>query len=111
FKKALQDNNITISKTLTFSKSDTDFRSLLTEAKSADPDALVVGALIDAAVPLVTQARQLGLNIPIIGGNGFNSPTLMKDAGKAANGVVVGAAWNSASDNPLSKAFIKDYPA
>ncbi len=109
FKQALSDEGITVAKTLTFSKTDTDFRSLLTEAKSANPDALVVSALIEAAVPLVTQARQLGLDIPIIGGNGFNSPALMKDAGDAANGVVVGAAWNSASDNPASTEFMKAY--
>ena len=30
--------------------------------------------LIDAAVPLVTQAREIGINTPIIGGNGFNYP-------------------------------------
>lgn len=109
FKQALSDEGIETAKTLTFSKTDTDFRSLLTEAKSADPDALVVSALIEAAVPLVVQARQLGLDIPIIGGNGFNSPALMKDAGKAAEGVVVGAAWNSASDDPQSQEFMKAY--
>jgi branched-chain amino acid transport system substrate-binding protein len=111
FKQALSDQGITTAKTLTFSKNDTDFRSLLTEAKGENPDALVVSSLIDAAVPIVTQARQLGMKMPIIGGNGFNSPALMKDAGSAANGVVVGAAWNSASDNPLSQQFIKDYTA
>jgi len=111
FKQALSDQGITTAKTLTFSKNDTDFRSLLTEAKGESPDALVVSSLIDAAVPIVTQARQLGMTMPIIGGNGFNSPALMKDAGKAAEGVVVGAAWNSASDNPLSKQFISDYTA
>jgi branched-chain amino acid transport system substrate-binding protein len=109
FKDALEKSGVTTDATLTFSNSDTDFRSLLTEAKGANPDALVVSSLIDAAVPIVTQARQLGMTMPIIGGNGFNSPALMKDAGSAAEGVVVGAAWNSASTNPASVDFMKAY--
>ena len=61
--------------------------------------------------PLVTQAREAGIEVPIIGGNGFNSPRLMADAGDAAEGVVVGAAWNSASDNPENLAFLEAYEA
>src|SRR5690606_7324818 len=80
--------------TLKFAVRDTDVRSLLTGAKESSPDAIVVSALIEAAIPLVTQARELGIDVPIIGGNGFNNPQLMKDAGAAAEGVIVGAAWN-----------------
>lgn len=96
--------------TLTFSKSDTDFRSLLTQAKDAAPDALVVSSLIEAAIPLVVQARELGIDMPIIGGNGFNTPQFMADAGDAAEGVVVGAAWNSSSDSPENSAFLEALP-
>lgn len=109
FSSALEDEGIEVSDTLTFSKDDTDFRSLLTEAKKADPDAIVVSGLIEAAIPLVTQARELGIDVPIIGGNGFNNPKLMSDAGDAAEGVVVGAAWNSASDNPENTDFLSAY--
>ncbi|MDQ3526927.1 MAG: ABC transporter substrate-binding protein, partial [Actinomycetota bacterium] len=71
--------------------------------------AIVVSGLIEAAIPLVTQARELGIEVPIIGGNGFNNPALMADAGDAAEGVVVGAAWNSASDNPENADFLAAY--
>jgi branched-chain amino acid transport system substrate-binding protein len=111
FEAALQEQGVEVSETLTFSKSDTDFRALLTQAQQSDPDALVVSALIEAAIPLVTQARELGIDVPIIGGNGFNNPRLMADAGEAAEGVVVGAAWNSASDNPENIAFLEDFEA
>jgi branched-chain amino acid transport system substrate-binding protein len=109
FAAALEDEGVEVLDTLTFSKADTDFRPLLTEAKALEPDAVVVSALIEAAIPLVTQARELGIDVPIIGGNGFNNPKLMADAGEAAEGVVVGAAWNSASDNPLNGDFIAAY--
>ncbi|MCK0111259.1 ABC transporter substrate-binding protein [Ornithinimicrobium sp. F0845] len=106
---SLEESDVTVADTLTFSKSDTDFRALLTEAKNANPDAIFVSGLIEAAIPLVTQARELGIEVPIIGGNGFNNPQLMADAGEAAEGVVVGAAWNSASDNAENTAFLADY--
>jgi branched-chain amino acid transport system substrate-binding protein len=111
FVAALEDEGIEVAETLTFSVDDTDFRPLLTEALDAEPDALVVSALIEAAIPLVTQAREIGLDVPIIGGNGFNSPRLMADAGEAAEGVIVGAAWNSASDTPENQAFLEGYRA
>lgn len=106
FLSALEEQGIEVLEDLSFSKDDTDFRSLLTEAAGAQPDAVVVSALIEAAIPLVTQARELGIEVPIIGGNGFNNPQLMADAGEAAEGVVVGAAWNSASESDENTAFL-----
>jgi branched-chain amino acid transport system substrate-binding protein len=111
FAAALEDEGVDVAEEITFSKSDTDFRALLTQAQESEPDALVVSALIEAAIPLVTQARELGIDVPIIGGNGFNNPRLMADAGEAAEGVVVGAAWNSSSDNPENVAFLEDFEA
>lgn len=109
--ETLEGTDVEVLDTLTFSKADTDFRSLLTAAKDKNPDAIVVSALIEAAIPLVTQARELGIEQPIVGGNGFNNPKLMADAGDAAEGVVVGAAWNSASDNAENQAFLTAYEA
>ncbi|TFV79455.1 ABC transporter substrate-binding protein [Blastococcus sp. CT_GayMR19] len=111
FSGALEDEGVEVAEEITFSKADTDFRALLTQAKESQPDALVVSALIEAAIPLVTQARELGIDVPIIGGNGFNNPRLMADAGDAAEGVVVGAAWNSSSDNPENQAFLEAFEA
>ncbi len=106
---SLKKEGVDVLDTLKFSVKDTDFRSLLTAAKEKNPDAIVVSALIEAAIPLVTQARELGITAPIIGGNGFNNPQLMKDAGPAAEDVIVGAAWNSASDSPENTKFMKEY--
>jgi branched-chain amino acid transport system substrate-binding protein len=111
FKKALGDNQVQIVDTETFSTNDKDFSAQLTKAKATQPDALVVSALINPAVGLTTQARQLGLTMPIIGGNGFNSPAFIQQSGKAAEGVIVGAAWNQAVPNAKSQAFIAAYKA
>jgi branched-chain amino acid transport system substrate-binding protein len=111
FKAALEAEGIQIATTQTFATKDTDFNAQLTAAKQAGPDLLVFSALAAEATGLITQARALGLSIPIVGGNGLNSPVIIKNAGKDAEGVVVGAAWNQASSNPKSQAFITAYKA
>ncbi|HZQ38114.1 MAG TPA: ABC transporter substrate-binding protein [Dehalococcoidia bacterium] len=114
FKGALDKQGTKIVDTETFSTNDQDFSAQLAKVKDAKPDAIVVSALLNPAVGITTQARKLGLTQPIIGGNGFNSPAFISDkqgAGAAAEGVIVGAAWNSASSNPLSQKFIAAYKA
>ena len=113
FKKALLDQKITILSEQTFAKGDRDFSPQLTEIKSQSPDAIVVSALVEEASGIVSQARQLGIpaSVHIIGGNGFNSPSFIKNAGSAADGVLIGAAWSSTASNPLNQKFVKDYTA
>jgi branched-chain amino acid transport system substrate-binding protein len=112
FKKALEANRVQIASTQTFAHTDKDFAAQLTQIKSANPDAIFVAALIAAAVGIVTQARQLlGEAIPIVGNNGFNSPVLTRDAGKAAEGVIIGAAWHISSANAKSQAFTRAFKA
>lgn len=108
---ALKANGVEIVTEQQFSTKDTDFRSVLTNVRGANPDVIFVSSLIDPAVGIVTQARELGLKQPIAGGNGFNTPALSQRAGEAAEGVIVGAAWNIASTNPKSVDFIKAYKA
>jgi branched-chain amino acid transport system substrate-binding protein len=111
-KKSLQESGIQITSEQTFTKGDKEFSAQLTVIRGTNPDALFVSALVDEAVGIVTQARRLGMEtMPIVGGNGFNSPALMRGADAAAEGVIVGAAWNSASANPKSQDFIRNYKA
>lgn len=111
FKMALAQAGLTIMSEQTFAKGDRDFSPQLTQIKGMSPDAIVCSALVEEASGIVSQARQLGIatSVPIIGGNGFNSPALIKNAGPAAEGVIVGAAWNAASTHPLNKKFVDDY--
>lgn len=111
FKQALADSAIEVTTTETFSKGDRDFSAQLTKILGTAPDAIVVSALAEEGAGIITQARGLGIDVPIIGGNGFNSPAIIKNAGKDAEGVVVGAAWNSASQSPENQAFLSAYQA
>lgn len=114
FVEALEANEVNIVAEETFATGDTDFNAQLTNIIAQQPDAIVVSALVAEIIPLLRQARDLGYTGPIIGGNGFNTPAIANPdtgAGEAANGVIVGGAWNLASQNELSTAFSEKYEA
>jgi branched-chain amino acid transport system substrate-binding protein len=104
--KALADLNVKVLGTQTFAKPDRDYHAQLTALIGAKPDVLVVSALADNAAAIVSQARQQGWTGPILGGNGFNSPAFIKNAGAAAEGVMVGTSWNSLSQDPANQKFL-----
>jgi branched-chain amino acid transport system substrate-binding protein len=112
FRTELQKNNIQILSEQTFGTKDTDFKSQLQAVKGENPDAIVVSALLNPAKLILTQARNdVGIDpkIPIIGGNGFNSPAIITADGPAAEGLIVGAAWNPSASDELSKQFITNF--
>jgi branched-chain amino acid transport system substrate-binding protein len=109
FKRALGEAGIEVADIESFSSKDTDFSPQLTKIKGLAVDALVVSALVEPASGLVLQARQLGLMMPILGGNGFNSPKLIEISGKAAEGVMVGSPWFVEKPQPDNVAFVAAY--
>ncbi len=113
FKQSLDDNGVAIADEETFAKGDVDFNAQLTNAINIQPDAIVVSALAAEATQIIVQARALGYTGHIIGGNGFNSPAVLKNSGTDAEGLVVGGAWNYGNPNPSdsSIAFVKNYEA
>ncbi|MBI5669910.1 MAG: ABC transporter substrate-binding protein [Chloroflexi bacterium] len=111
FKQALQDNDVEILGEETFAKGDVDFNAQLTNLIGQNPDALVVSALAAEATQIILQARSLGYTGPIIGGNGFNSPAVLRDTGEASEGLIVGGAWNYGNPNPTESSvrFVEMY--
>lgn len=110
-KSALADLKIQVTGEQTFAKPDRDYSSQLTTLLAQKPDILVVSALIENASGIVEQARRLGWTGPIFGGNGFNNPVLMKNAGPAAEGVYVGTAWNRASTDEANTKYLASMKA
>lgn len=114
FRTELGKNGIQIINEQTFATTDTDYKTQLTAIKGDNPDAIVVSALAKPAQTILQQARRdVGIDpkVPIIGGNGFNSPAVLKAAGDTAEGLIVGAAWNPNATDELSKTFIQKYTA
>ena len=73
---------------------DIDFSAQLTKIQQANPDVICVAGLYQESALIAKKAREMGMNQPIIGGNGFNSPAYIKQAGAAANGSLVATSWN-----------------
>lgn len=109
FVEALDANGVEILGEETFAREDVDFSAQLTNLLAEEPDALVVSALAAEGGLIINQARELGFEGPIIGGNGLNSPAIIEQAGDASEGVIVGAAWNVNATDDLSLAFTDAY--
>jgi len=89
---------------------ETDFRPILTRIRGLRPDAIYATAYFSEAARLVSQARQLGIFVPIIGQEGYDSPQFAKlaEAG-AANGVVITTDLDRDSEKPIVQWFIEEY--
>jgi len=106
FRKALADLKIPVTTTETFAKGDVDFKAQLTKIKAGNPDAIVLSALLAEGAPVMVQARQLGLKLPVIGGNGMNSVKVFELAKGASDGLWVGSPWSIESRTPENTAFV-----
>ncbi|MGA2642357.1 MAG: ABC transporter substrate-binding protein, partial [Spirochaetia bacterium] len=111
FKAALQQLGIQLVATESYSKGDSDFRTQLGKLNARRPDMFVFSSLVGEAIPILQQAREIGITQPIVGGNGFNSPNVLKNAGAAAEGLIVGSAWFINSPAPKSREFVAAYRA
>jgi len=109
FKKALDDQKMPVTTTETFAKGDVDFKAQLTKIKGTNPDAIVLSALIAEGAPIMVQARQLGITVPFIGGNGMNSVKVFDLAKGASDGLWVGSPWSIENRTPQNNSFIIAY--
>ena len=109
FKGALPKLNVQIVASESYSKGDSDFRTQLQKLSARRPDILVVCSLIGEAIPVLQQAREIGITAPIVGGNGFNNPNVLKNAKEAAEGLIVGSSWFIDSPVPRSRAFVEAF--
>jgi len=103
------DYIVQIVDTETFADKDTDFSAQLTKIQQAKPDVIVVASLYQEGALIMKKMREMGMNQPVIGSNGFNSPEFIKIAGAAADGVIVGTPWFPNKDDQKVKDFRKAY--
>ena len=94
---------------------ETDFSAWLTEIKSLQDagnlDALLVTAYYSEAAHICKQARDMGITVPIVGCEGFDSPKFLELAGDAAEGVIIVTDLNRDSESELVQRFLADYRA
>jgi branched-chain amino acid transport system substrate-binding protein len=93
----------------TYSSGDPDFRAPLTKIKARNPEALIVPGYYTEAGLIARQARELGLKVPILGGDGWESEKLIEIGGEAMNGCYYTNHWSL--DQPQLQPFVTAYRA
>lgn len=86
-----------------------DFKAQLTAIKAATPEALFVPGYYTEVGLIIAQARQLGISLPITGGDGWPAPQLAETAGNALENTYYCDNFTVDWDNPPTQAFIKKY--
>ncbi|USK59291.1 ABC transporter substrate-binding protein [Peribacillus asahii] len=110
-KEEVEKMGLEVVTTQTFQKGQSDYNAQLTKIKSLKPDLILASALYNEGAVIMDQARKLGITIPFVGGNGFNSPEVINIAGKAADGLIVATPWFAEKEDPKVQEFIKAYEA
>jgi branched-chain amino acid transport system substrate-binding protein len=94
---------------LDFNGGDKDFKAQLTAIKSSDPDAVFVPGYYTDAALICIQAKQLGLNVPLFGGDGWESDQLVKIGQDAVEGNYFSTHYAPDVATDKSKKFVADY--
>jgi len=92
-----------------FQKGQADYKAQLTKIASLAPDAVLCSALYNEGGVILAQARKMGLKVPFVGGNGFNSPQVIEIAKDAAEGLIVATPWFGEKKDPKVMAFVAKY--
>ena len=92
-------------------KQDTDFHGQLTRIKNANPEAIFVPGYYTEAALIAKQARELGITVPLIGGDGWDSDKLVAVAGPAIDGCYFSNHYSPDEQRPEVQAFVNAYKA
>ena len=89
---------------------DTDFKSTLTKIKAAQPDFIYIPGYYQEVGLIVKQAREMGINVPMAGGDGWGSAKLPEIAGKAAlENTFFSSLYSPDDTSDLNKEFVAEY--
>ncbi|WP_347940002.1 ABC transporter substrate-binding protein [Peribacillus simplex] len=112
FKEQFEKNGGKIVAEEAYIAKDTDFRSTLTRLKSAKPDFIFLPGYYEEAGLIVKQARETGLDVPFMGGDGWDSPKLVEIAGaKALNNTFITNHYSSGDPDEKIQNFVSAFKA
>jgi branched-chain amino acid transport system substrate-binding protein len=94
-----------------YSQGDTDFSAQLTSLRSSNPDAIFVPGYYTEVGLIARQAKSLGINAPLLGGDGWDSPQLTEIGGAALDGSYFSNHYSAEDPNPTIQKFVTDYRA
>lgn len=111
FKEYYSKNGGTLAVEQSFSKGDKDFKAQLTAIKAGGVDAIFVPGYYSEVGLIASQARELGITVPMCGGDGWDDASLIKVAGQAVEGCFFSNHFSTEDTSEAIQAFVKKYQA
>jgi branched-chain amino acid transport system substrate-binding protein len=87
----------------------TDFSYMINDIKNRQVDALFLGGSVPQAAAVIKQTREMGVMIPVLGGDGLDEPLLWEIAGSAADGTIVATVFNAEDADPNTRTFVRNF--
>jgi branched-chain amino acid transport system substrate-binding protein len=94
-----------------YSGGDMDFKSQLTSIKAKNPEAIYVPGYYTEVGLIGRQARELGIKVPLMGGDGWDSSKLTEIGGTSLDGSYFSNHYSDENQAPEVQEFIKNYKA
>jgi branched-chain amino acid transport system substrate-binding protein len=88
---------------------DTEFRPQLTAIRSSKPQVLFIPGFYTDVGQIANQARDLGLDVPLVGGDGWDSPVVIQIGGKAIEGSYFSDHYFVGDTRPVVQKFVNEY--
>lgn len=92
-----------------YSEGDSDFRAQLTQLKSLAPEGIYVPGYYTEVGTIARQARELGITVPLMGGDGWDSPKLTEIGGAAIEGSYLSNHYSVNDPSPAIQKFVGAY--
>ena len=109
FKDAAGDFGIEILGEAEYSIKDRQFGPIVSKVKAETPEAIYASGYYFTAGPLVSQLRAAGIDVPVIGQEGYDGQKFIEIAGPAAEGVIITTSLDRDSEDPEARAFIAEF--
>jgi len=94
-----------------YAQSDPDFKAQLTAIRNSNPDVIYIPGYYGQVAIIAKQARELGMNMPLLGGDGWDSPELWKLGGDALKNTYISNHYSAENPAPEIQNFVKNYQA
>lgn len=114
FKKEFEAKGGKIVSEVSFSGGDTDFNTILTTVKNANPEVVFIPSYYETTGLILDQAKNnvdFPEDVVFLGADGWDSPTLFDLAGDSANNTYFSSHYSSEDTSPKVQEFIKNYQA
>jgi branched-chain amino acid transport system substrate-binding protein len=111
FKSPFTANGGTIVAEQTYNGGDKDFKGQLTAIKATNPDAIIVTGYYTDVGLIVKQAKQLGIAVPLFGGDGWESSKLIEIGGVDVEGTYFSTHFSPEEKSSAAENFVKKFQA